>query len=287
MSQNIFANFNNFQIARQTSFRSFFKEYKEKGDSEESLQKSLATAKFLNGKLKLTPQHYKGLQGEIVFFAKYYESFNLDPLVEIGDVHADFRSPVTNIYYDVTTNTDYKDLNDYIRNDSKECMIAYVDVNSEEVELIPTVFSICPECGEALHYVYSMDVEGPGQKLGFDYPSQDLNICCQQCDYYEEVDNTFYYISDPSNDLEFMFGSYDETTPDAIKYLSEEWTTIANLARKDFDIFISCVARPELQMGMNKHDIFSTNNPKWIHPMLDFDINPKRKINFGVDCLPF
>lgn len=195
MSQNIYANFNNFQIARQTSFRSFFKKYKENGDSEESLQKSLGTAKFLKKKLKLTPQYYKGLQGEIVFFAKYYESFNLDPLVEIGDVHADFRSQVTNIYYDVTTNTDYKDLSDYIRNDSKECMIAYVDVNSEEVELIPTVFLMCPECGGALHYVYCMDIEGSGEILGIDYQSQYLYNYCQQCDYYKEVDSTFYVSS--------------------------------------------------------------------------------------------
>lgn len=131
MSKNTFVNFDNFQTARQKSFRSFIKKYQENEDSEESLQKALATAKINKNILKLTPQHYKGLQGEVIFFAKHYKSLNLDPLVEIGDVHADFRSQVTNQYYDVTTNIDYKDLSEYIRNDSKECMIAFVDVGSE------------------------------------------------------------------------------------------------------------------------------------------------------------
>ncbi|MDO9517471.1 MAG: hypothetical protein Q7J10_05400 [Methanosarcinaceae archaeon] len=280
MSQNKFVNFNNFQTARQTCFRSFFKNYKENGDSDESLQKALDTAKINNDILKLTPQYYKGLQGEIVFFAKYYESFNLDPLVEIGDVHADFRSQVTNKYYDVTTNTDYKDLSDYIRNDSKECMITFVDVNSEEVELIPTVFHICPECGEALHYVYCMGTEGSDQILGIDYQSQNLYNYCQQCGHYKEVDSTFYEIYNPNDDLEFLFGSQNETTLEARMYLNRKWTTIANLARKDFDVFISCVTRPESEMGMNKHDLYEVNNPKWIHPILDLDKNQGRKIIF-------
>lgn len=287
MTKNIFVNFDNFQIARQKCFRSFFKKYQENKDSEESLQKALDTAKINNNILKLTPYHYKGLRGEILFFAKYYESLNLDPLVEIGDVHADFRSQVTNRYYDVTTNIDYKNIDDYIRNDSKECMIAFVNVDSEEVELIPTVFPMCPECGDALHYVYSMDIEGPGELLGIDYPSQDLYNYCQQCDYYEEVSNSFYHIFNPSDDLEFVFGSKDETTQQAIEFLNKQWTSIANLARKDFDVFISCVTRPELEMGMNKHDLYMSNNPKWIHPILNFDKNQERKIIFEADSLPF
>lgn len=235
----------------------------------------------------MTPSHYKGLRGEILFFAKYYESLNLDPLVEIGDVHADFRSQKTNKYYDVTTNIDYKNIDDYIRNDSKECMIAFVDIDSEDVELIPTVFPMCPECGDALHYIYSMDTEGSEKLLGIDYPSQNLYNYCQQCDYYEEVNNTFYYIYNPSDYLEFVFGSKDETTQQAIEFLNKQWTAIANLARKDFDVFISCVTRPELEMGMNKHDLYLSNNPKWIHPILDFKINQKRNIIFEADSLPF
>jgi len=110
---------------------------------------------------------------------------------------------------------------------------------------------------------------------------------CQQCDYYEEVNNSFYHIFNPNDYLELVFGSKDETTPEAKEFLNKQWTTIANLARKDFDVFISCVTRPELEMVRDKHDLYWENNPKWIHPILDFDINRERKIIFEADSFPF
>lgn len=273
-----FDDFDNFQKARQKSFRSFIKKYKLTKDPNESLEKALETAKINRNILNLTPKYYKGLQGEIIFLGKKYESLNLDPLLEIGDVPADFRSQVTDQYYDVTTNLDYKDIEEYIRNDSKECMIAFVDIKSEDIELIPTVFPECPECGNPLHYIYSMDPYGTGSQLGIDYPSQDLYKYCEYCDEPEIVNSSYYYIFDPNQYLD----SYeDKNTPEAKELLRKKWTEIANLARKEFDVFISCVTRPEIEMGKDKDDLYEANKPKWIHPILDLDRNPNRKIYFS------
>ena len=137
----------------------------------------------------MTENYYKGLNGEIIFCRKNYETLSLDTLVEIGDTHADFYSHQTNQYYDVTTNLKYKDISDYIRNDSKECMIAYVDIDKEEIELIPTVFEHCPICGNSLHYVYSLDEEY-GSFFGMGYPYQVLNKCCSYSDYVEYVNSS-------------------------------------------------------------------------------------------------
>lgn len=287
-SRDRYEGFNSFQTARHTCFRSFFKRYEETKDSEESLQKALDTAKFLNKKLSLTDKHYKGLKGEIIFFGKRYETLNLDPLQEIGAMPADFYSHVTNQYYDVTTNTDYKDIGDYIRNDSKECMIAYVDPNSENIELIPTVFEHCPKCGNPLHFIYALSNEFKWESFpGIEYPSQNLFKCCSSCDFIEHVDSSFYMIESPIDALESVFGSTDEDTPEAKKFLQNEFTKIARLGRKHFDIFLSAGARPVTVMGSNKDDLSEIGIATWIHPILDLTKNPKRKIYFEEEILQF
>jgi hypothetical protein len=280
--KNKFEEFDNFQLARQKSLRSFFKCYTETKDTEEALQKALDTAKINRKALKLTDNYYKGLNGEIIFFGKYYETLSLDTLVEIGDTHADFYSHQTNQYYDVTTNLRYKDISDYIRNDSKECMIAYVDINKEEIELIPTVFEHCPICGNSLHYVYSL-AEESGPFFGMGYPSQVLNKCCSYCDYVEYVNSSSYFIDYPHEGLYHIFEGNDEKTPEAKEYIQDEYTKIANLGRKHFDLFISAVTRPETEMGMNKRELYQVDKITWVHPILDLRKNPSRKIFFDKD----
>ena len=281
---NKFEEFDNFQLARQKSLRSFIKCYKETKDTEEALQKALDTAKINRKVLKLTDNYYKGLNGEIIFFGKYYEILSLDALVEIGDTPADFHSHLTNQYYDVTTNMRYKDISNYIRNGSKECMIAYVDIDKEEIELIPTVFEHCPICGNSLHYVYSLaDDLIYGPIIGMGYPYQVLNKCCPYCDYVEYVNSSSYFIDSPHEGLNHIFESSDENTPEAKEYIQNEYTKIANLGRKHFDLFISAVTRPETEMGMNKRELYQVDKITWVHPILDLSKNPSRKIFFDKD----
>ncbi|MGD9777066.1 MAG: hypothetical protein AB7D09_12775 [Methanosarcina sp.] len=280
--------FDNFQLARQKCFRSFVKCYQGKKDAEEALQKALDTAKINNQTLELTNNYYKGLKGEIIFFGKCYKTLNLDPLVEIGDVHADFHSQVTKQYYDVTTNLDYKDINDYIRNDSKECMIAYVDIKKEEIDLIPTVFEHCPICGNSLHYIYSLNNDVISESLiGIDYPSQVLNKCCSNCDYIKDVGESFYFIYSHHNSLDNIFEDSDENDPEVKKYLQDEYGDIADLGRKHFDYFISAVTRPEDELGKNKHDLYKVDKTKWIHPILDLSKNPSRNVYFDKDIINY
>lgn len=112
--------FSKFQEARNNCFRSFYKKYKVSNDVEESIQKALDTAKTNKNVLNLNHKIYKGLTGEIIFYGKTFESLDSDPLKEIGKTPADFYSPITNKYYDVTTNINYKDIGKYLREELAE-----------------------------------------------------------------------------------------------------------------------------------------------------------------------
>ena len=56
-----------------------------------------------------------GLQGELLFYNKYRNEFGLEALLDTG-VKADFMGRKDNnqlVNFDVTTNTDYKDIHSY------------------------------------------------------------------------------------------------------------------------------------------------------------------------------
>ncbi len=226
--------YHNFQKAKDNCLRSFYKKYKLTKDIDESIQQALDTAKVNNKILNLNPKHYKGLKGEIIFYGKSYESLDLDALKETGKTPADFYSPVTNKYYDVTTNLDYKDINDYIRNDKREYELAFVDIRSEEIELIPTSFPPCPKCGEHSHYVYFLDDSNKTEmESSIDYPSQSLVQYCWFCGYYKEIKYSNYWISSPKTWLEIEFPENDYTELEAKNFMNDKWIDISNLSRKN------------------------------------------------------
>lgn len=275
-----FDDFHNFQKARSNCFRSFEKRYELSKDIEGSIQKALETADVNKSILKLNPNFYKGLKGEIIFYGKTFKSLDLDVLMDSKKVPADFHSPTTNKYYDVTTNLNYKDVDKYIKNDNREYMLAFVDINSEEIELIPTSFPTCPICGNYSHYIYFLDDTNKTEiESSIDYPDQDLvNYCF--CGYYKEIDHSNYYLFSPKTyfDDEYPEGVDDEL--EASKFLNDKWTEISNLARKEFDVFISAVTCLEEKMMKSKDDFWTFEKPKWIHPLLDLEKNNHRKFYF-------
>lgn len=182
----------------------------------------------------------------------------------------------------------YKDIGDYLRDDNREYELAYVDIKSEEIEYIPISFPYCPSCGEYSHYIFFLDDnEKTELTSAIDYPDQDLVQYCSHCSYSEEIGYSNYYIFSPEtylkDEFEFEFGY--QSTPEAKKYLYEKWTEISNLARKEFDYFISAITCLETEMYGNKHNIWTIEKPKWIHPILDLDKKPDRKIYFTDDDL--
>lgn len=227
---------------------------------------------------------YKGLKGEIIFYGKTFNSLDLDALMDSKKVPADFHSPITNIYYDVTTNLDYKDIENYIRNDNREYMLGYVDIKSEEIELIPTSFPSCPECSNYSHYIYFLDDTNKTKLESYciDYPSQDLVHYCTNCGYYKQIDHSNYYLSSPQSYIENEYpeGVDDEHEDEASKFLKDKWTEISNLARKEFDFFISAITCLEEKMMGSKDDFWTFENPKWIHPVLDLDKKRDREFYF-------
>ena len=119
--------FHNYQKARSNCIRSFEKKYEISKDIEGSIQKALDTADVNKSVLKLDPRFYKGLQGEIIFYGKTFNSLDLDGLMDSKKVPADFHSPISGKYYDVTTNLNYKDVDKYIKTDNREYVLAFVD----------------------------------------------------------------------------------------------------------------------------------------------------------------
>ena len=74
-------------------------------------------------------------------------------------------------------------------------MLAFVDIKSEEIELIPTSFPTCPKCENYSHYIYFLDdTDKTELESGIDYPAQDLVHYCFNCGYREEIDHSNYYL---------------------------------------------------------------------------------------------
>lgn len=278
--------FHNYQQARSNCIRSFEKKYESTKDVEEAIQKALDTAKINKNVLNLDSNHYKGLKGEIIFYGKNFNSLDLDVLMDSKKVPADFHSPMTDIYYDVTTNLDYKDIENYIRNDNREYMLGFVDIKSEEIELIPTSFPLCPDCGEYSHYIYFLDDTNKTEiESSIDYPDQDLVHYCPDCGYYKEIDNSSYYLFSPKTyfDDKYPEGVDDELENEASKFLNDRWIEISNLERKEFDFFISAITCLEEKMMGSKDEFWTFENPKWIHPVLDLDKKHDRAFYFPSD----
>ena len=269
----------NIQIATKECLNAFINNFKTNHDVEESLQIALDTAKEIKGPLKLRSKQYNNLRGEVIFYAKKHDSFDLSIHDKLGDKPADFYSPITNQNFDIITNPDYADIHDYLRSDSEKYMIAYVDTKSEEIEIIPTVFPTCPKCGGCLHNIFFLDNQYDTEVYsGFDYTYQDLVSLCIECGNSKIIDTVHYYINSPS-----FYPQYDDRyeNPSGFEQFSRRiWTGISNFARKEFDVFISAVTCLEEEMWMAKDNFVTVENPKWIHPILRTDSQKVDKITY-------
>jgi len=283
-----FDEFHKFQKARSICIHSFDKEYEKSKDSEEALQKALNTARINKGTLNLTPMCFAGLEGEIIFYGRYNETLDFDLLPDTKKTHADFHSPITQKYYDVTTNIDYKDLGKYIRDENREYLLSCVDRKSREVELIPTSFPKCPNCSSPAHYVVYLDDTKMTTFDSFcDYPYQVLKLYCCNCQYSEELKTSECGLNDPYKmaygeleceyyDLNISYpnnkkkvGALDKRMDDLIKGY---WVDTLKFFRKEFDVFISAISRTESQMfPPSKNDFYECELPVGIHRILDFD----------------
>jgi len=87
----------------------------------------------------LLPHVKAGLKGEIIFYDRRKRELKLEPLLDVG-VKADFTG-IRNkkmVNFDVTTNPDYKDIDDYvdlIQKRGKMYAIALVNPKTEEIVL--------------------------------------------------------------------------------------------------------------------------------------------------------
>jgi len=93
-----------------------------------------------------------GLEAELKVFDMYKDDWNLTPALDSGD-HTDFTGVINKeqVRLDVTTNPEYKKLQDYekFQKEGKRYLIVNLNIKNEEVELIDINFPFC-ECGGRL-----------------------------------------------------------------------------------------------------------------------------------------
>ncbi len=151
--------------------------------------------------LKITPNLKAGLKGEIFFFDRFYYSLKLEALLDSG-VKADFAGIQKGemVNFDVTTNIKYKNIDEYlelIKKKQKQYSIALVDLKTDDIEIFPLRFPICPECGKFSHYILYKGSSDLYSDITFS-DSQSIIQLCPYCNFKKEkyrfknIDKTYW-----------------------------------------------------------------------------------------------
>lgn len=110
----------------------------------------------------LNDKNYTGLLSELIFLEAHYDDFDLDPTLDCGS-HADFIGffKNSNARFDVTSNLDYKNLDDYepMQKQGRPYYIALIKPDRRKVEKIVDInIPFCEVCGGRL--INTVIVEG-------------------------------------------------------------------------------------------------------------------------------
>ena len=183
---------------------------------------------------------YVGLKAELIFYKGEGRRLSLDPSLDAG-VKADFSGLQQGrpISIDVTTNTDYKNIDDYAgptRKRGRLYLIADVDIKTEKYELFPLRFPLCPDCDKFSHYILFMDTPEMGSHY-WASQSQAVVRHCPECWSFQELTNYAYIVDSPLHQLREIEGEQmeDETADPSFKrqpFLDKESTPIVQFFEK-------------------------------------------------------
>ena len=217
---------------------------------------------------------YAGLKAELIVYEEERDRLSLSPGLDAG-VKADF-SGIRNgaaVYIDVTTNLDYKSLNDYydvIRRGNRRYEIALVDTNRESIEFIPLRFPLCPICGQFAHYVLMMDRPESGAYF-FASESQDLVRCCVYCGTMVPVSNFDYLVDSPLyslttalEDEETLPQNFDQTT-----FLQSESVPVVTFFEKVSGLMLSGLTDEETIFDPRNDEEEIAAKLIWKHPLAE------------------
>lgn len=199
------------------------------------------------------PNIKAGLNGELLFYDKYFEELKPEPLLDAG-VKADFTGIREGklINFDVTTNLNYKDIDAYvelIQKRKKQYEIVLVNLRNEEIEFFPLKFPICPNCEKFSHYI--LYLEPPTTefyRMNNVSDEQTIIQVCSKCGHFVENKTTHFAVDLFGPDIEQMSeeqdvdGSLRYTTEEVKKYQNRESISTIKLFEKDTELLLSGLA---------------------------------------------
>lgn len=218
-----------------------------------------------------------GLKAELLFYHEYKYRYGLETLLDAG-VKADFtglknQSPTN---FDVTTNTNYKNINDYvevIQKRGKKYEIVLVDLKKQNIEFFSLRFPICKNCGMFSHYVlYLLPPSTDFYNATSISDLQRLLSYCPYCDDDEELEILSFEI--PS--LIQLSSELEEEQRDPITridgfnsntYVKQESINILRFFEKETRKLISGLAESEYVFTGRDGDGYWHGHLHWRHPL--------------------
>lgn len=231
-------------------------------------------------------QAYVGLKAELYFYRDYIDEFKLTLSADVGD-HSDFsglyRGKVSR--FDVTTNIDYKKLDDYspFQGNPVDYQIVLMNKETKEVEDIFDInFPTCEECDSRLFEVLLVTPHisaGTGDRISGISDAIVVELCQYDPIFHSKniVSNTFSGLFDyptlfedlPSENefKEVEFGNYELYD----QMLREKHTRRAlrdvKYFRKVFDRNIVAAGSPK-HFWLDKHNDYWGTQFYWINPIV-------------------
>ena len=231
------------------------------------------TVSYIADKYKLIPPLKAGLKAELLAYHNFREEMLLEPLLDAG-VKADFmgvkNGNPTN--FDVTTNLDYKDINDYrdvIASRGKQYEI--ILENDGDFEFFPLRFPICKECGNFAHYILYLSPP-TSQVFWFASGTQLLLKYCPNCWTFDEIETYSYIVDALSVTLKEIEADqkYPETrhTQEEIDRIVKDWSIFTV---REFEKFsgklLSAISEGKYFITSSNGDGYYAGQIYWSHPL--------------------
>jgi hypothetical protein len=219
-----------------------------------------------------------GLKAELIVYEKYGKKMKLEPLLDAG-VKADFTGKIGNrlVNIDVTTNINYKDIDDYAEISQKRKKLYYiiqVNLKNEEIEFFPLRFPYCPICRKFAHYILYL-VPSTSEINAISEISDDQRVIryCPYCDEYEEKEDYNYLIRSFSPLQEELKSSDDiddsplYTARQIDKIIQKDCLSTTKFFEKQSKLLISALAENDYVITSKDGDGYSCGRLHWKHPL--------------------
>jgi hypothetical protein len=148
---------------------------------------------------RMSNQYRSALTAELIFYEKYKNELQLDLLLDV-DVKAD-STGIRNsrkVNFDITTNLDYKKIDDYLKvtQDRKKTSYEIVLVNPKTEEMVwyPLRFARCKACNNFSHYI--LYIQPSTTRFHWDNHESDQQSIVQYCSHCKNIAErqTFDYV---------------------------------------------------------------------------------------------